>query len=226
MDWEALWLSIKLSTVTVVILIPMAIFAGRFLAYRQFRGKSWLEALVMVPLVLPPTVIGYYLLVGLGSESWLGQMLEQLLGQQLVFHFSGLVIASILINIPFAVQPIQRAFEAVPEDVRDAAACCGMTGPKAFFKIELPMVWPGVLTAMVLCFSHVLGEFGVVLMMGGNIAGETKTIAISIYDSVQAFDFASAGNMSLVLLLFAVTVLALTTSLSRRIGGQHVANRR
>ncbi|GIU09183.1 molybdenum ABC transporter permease subunit [Shewanella sp. c952] len=226
MDWEALWLSIKLSTVTVVILVPMAILAGRFLAYRQFRGKSWVEALVMVPLVLPPTVIGYYLLVGLGSESWLGQMLERLLGHQLVFHFSGLVIASILVNIPFAIQPIQRAFEAVPEDVRDAAACCGMSRLKVLFKIELPLVWPGVLTAMVLCFSHVLGEFGVVLMMGGNIAGETKTIAISIYDSVQAFDFASAGNMSLVLLLFAITVLALTTSLSRRVGGQHVSSRR
>ena len=180
----------------------------------------------MVPLVLPPTVIGYYLLVGLGSESWLGQMLERLLGHQLVFHFSGLVIASILVNIPFAIQPIQRAFEAVPEDVRDAAACCGMSRLKVLFKIELPLVWPGVLTAMVLCFSHVLGEFGVVLMMGGNIAGETKTIAISIYDSVQAFDFASAGNMSLVLLLFAITVLALTTSLSRRVGGQHVSSRR
>ncbi|QQX80422.1 molybdate ABC transporter permease subunit [Shewanella sp. KX20019] len=226
MDWQALWLSIKLSTVTVVILVPMAILAGRFLAYRQFRGKSWVEALVMVPLVLPPTVIGYYLLVGLGSESWLGQMLEQLLGHQLVFNFSGLVVASILVNIPFAIQPIQRAFEAVPEDVRDAAACCGMSRTKALFKIELPMVWPGVLTAMVLVFSHVLGEFGVVLMMGGNIAGETKTIAISIYDSVQAFDFASAGNMSLVLLLFAITVLALTTSLSRRVGGQHVSSRR
>ena len=226
MDWQALLLSIKLSTVTVLILIPLAIIAGRFLAYRHFPGKSWVEALVMVPLVLPPTVIGYYLLVGLGSESWIGRMLEQLLGHQLVFHFSGLVVASILVNFTFAIQPIQRAFEAVPEDVRDAAACCGMSRLKVLFKIELPMVWPGVLTAIVLCFSHVLGEFGVVLMMGGNIAGETKTIAISIYDSVQAFDFASAGNMSLVLLLFAITVLALTTSLSRRVGGQHVANRR
>lgn len=226
MDWEALGLSIKLSGVTVMILIPFAILASRFLAYRQFRGKSWLEALVMVPLVLPPTVIGYYLLVGLGSQSWLGRFFEQLLGHQLVFHFSGLVVASILVNIPFAIQPIQRAFEGIPEDVRDAAACCGMSRTKVLFKIELPMIWPGVLTALVLCFSHVLGEFGVVLMMGGNIAGETKTIAISIYDSVQAFDFASAGNMSLVLLLFAVTALALTTSLSRRLGGQNVSGRR
>lgn len=226
MDWQALGLSVKLSAVTVLILIPFAIWVGRFLAYRQFRGKSWIEALIMVPLVLPPTVIGYYLLVGLGSQSWLGQLLEQLLGQQLVFHFSGLVVASVLVNIPFAIQPIQRAFEAVPEEVRDAAACCGMSPIKALTKIELPMVWPGVLTALVLCFSHVLGEFGVVLMMGGNIAGETKTIAISIYDSVQAFDFASAGQMSLVLLLFAITALALTTSLSRRLGGLNVSRRR
>lgn len=226
MDWQALGLSVKLSAVTVLILIPFAILAGRFLAYRQFRGKSWIEALIMVPLVLPPTVIGYYLLVGLGSQSWLGQLLEQVLGQQLVFHFSGLVVASVLVNIPFAIQPIQRAFEAVPEEVRDAAACCGMSPLKALTKIELPMVWPGVLTALVLCFSHVLGEFGVVLMMGGNIAGETKTIAISIYDSVQAFDFVSAGQMSLVLLLFAITALALTTSLSRRLGGLSVSRRR
>lgn len=157
-------------------------------------------------------------MVGLGSESWLGQWLQQTLGVQLVFHFSGLVVASVLVNIPFAVQPIQRAFEAIPQDVRDACACCGMSRTKQLFKVELPLVWPGILTALVLCFSHVLGEFGVVLMMGGSIAGETKTISIAIYDSVQAFDFASAGTMSLVLLLFAITTLALTTGLSRRLG--------
>ncbi|MEI6858671.1 MAG: molybdate ABC transporter permease subunit [Shewanella sp.] len=218
MDWQALWLSIKLSSITVIILIPFAILASRFLAYHNFTGKSWVEALIMVPLVLPPTVIGYYLLVGLGSQSWFGRFLEQFLGQQLVFHFSGLVVASIIVNIPFAIQPIQRSFESIPQEVRDAAACCGMSPLKILFKIELPLVWPGVLTALVLCFSHVLGEFGVVLMMGGNIAGETKTVAISIYDSVQAFDFSSAGQMSLVLLLFAITVLALTTSMSRRLG--------
>ncbi len=226
MDWQALGLSLKLSMVTVLVLIPLAILVGRFLAYRQFKGKSWIEALIMVPLVLPPTVIGYYMLVGLGSQSWLGRLIEQLFDQQLVFHFSGLVVASVVVNIPFAVQPIQRAFEAVPEEVRDSAACCGMQPFKVLTRIELPLVWPGVLTALVLCFSHVLGEFGVVLMMGGNIEGETKTIAISIYDSVQAFDFASAGQMSLVLLLFAITTLALTTSLSRRLGGLNAASRR
>ncbi|WP_392341316.1 molybdate ABC transporter permease subunit [uncultured Shewanella sp.] len=226
MDWQALWLSVKLSCFTVVLLIPLAIIVGRELAYRQFKGKSWLEALIMVPLVLPPTVIGYYLLVGLGNQSMIGQWVEQLTGQQLVFHFSGLVIASIIVNIPFAVQPIQRAFETIPIDIRDAAACCGMSRLRIFFRIELPMIWPGVLTAVVLCFSHVLGEFGVVLMLGGNIAGETKTISIAIYDSVQAFDFDSAGMMSLVLLLFAVSALALTTSMSKRLGGHRGATQR
>ncbi|BCV34840.1 MULTISPECIES: molybdate ABC transporter permease subunit [Shewanella] len=218
MDWQSLWLSVKLAAISVLVLLPLAILLSRLLAYREFRGKSWIEALIMVPLVLPPTVIGYYLLVGLGSESWLGLWLQQTLGVQLVFHFSGLVVASVLVNIPFAVQPIQRAFEAIPQDVRDACACCGMSRTKQLFKVELPLVWPGILTALVLCFSHVLGEFGVVLMMGGSIAGETKTISIAIYDSVQAFDFASAGTMSLVLLLFAITTLALTTGLSRRLG--------
>ncbi|MBB1438298.1 molybdate ABC transporter permease subunit [Shewanella sp. SG41-4] len=226
MDWQALWLSVKLSCFTVVLLIPLAIIVGRALAYHQFKGKSWLEALIMVPLVLPPTVIGYYLLVGLGNQSIIGQWVEQLTGQQLVFHFSGLVIASIIVNIPFAVQPIQRAFETIPIDIRDAAACCGMSRLRIFFRIELPMIWPGVLTAVVLCFSHVLGEFGVVLMLGGNIAGETKTISIAIYDSVQAFDFDSAGMMSLVLLLFAVSALALTTSMSKRLGGHRDASQR
>ncbi|MBO2622293.1 molybdate ABC transporter permease subunit [Shewanella algae] len=218
MDWQSLWLSVKLAAISVLVLLPLAILLSRLLAYREFHGQSWIEALIMVPLVLPPTVIGYYLLVGLGSESWLGQWLQQTLGVQLVFHFSGLVVASVLVNIPFAVQPIQRAFEAIPQDVRDACACCGMSRTKQLFKVELPLVWPGILTALVLCFSHVLGEFGVVLMMGGSIAGETKTISIAIYDSVQAFDFASAGTMSLVLLLFAITTLALTTGLSRRLG--------
>jgi molybdate transport system permease protein len=216
MDWQAFWLSIKLSSMTVVILIPLAIFAAKFLAYGDFKAKPWLEALVMVPLVLPPTVVGYYLLVGLGSQSLVGQWLATYLGTSLVFNFSGLVLASVLINIPFALQPIQRAFEAIPMDVRDAALCCGMSPWARLYKIELPMVWPGVLTAIVLCFSHVLGEFGVVLMLGGNIAGETKTLSIAIYDSVQAFDLAAAGSMSLFLLVFAVSVLALTSHLSRR----------
>ncbi|MCB5184277.1 molybdate ABC transporter permease subunit [Methylobacillus gramineus] len=218
MDWTALWLSLKLGAMTILVLIPVALFAARFLAYRRFFGKPVAEALLAVPLVLPPTVVGYYLLVGLGNQSWLGQWLMQTTGHLLVFHFSGLLLASIIVNIPFAVQPIQRGFESIPQDVRDAAACCRMSSLRMLLTVELPLAWPGILTAIVLTFAHTLGEFGVVLMVGGSLPGETKTIAISIYDRVQALDFAAAGNMSLMLLVFSVVVLALANSLSRKFG--------
>ncbi len=222
MDWQALWLSLQLGGLTVLLLLPAALFAARALAYRKFRGRAVVEAMLAVPLVLPPTVVGYYLLVGLGGQSTIGRWVEGLTGEPLVFHFSGLVIASFIVNIPFAVQPIQRAFEGIPREVRDAAACCGMGFWRTLLLIELPLAWPGVLTALVLTFAHTLGEFGVVLMVGGSIPGETRTIAISIYDRVQAFDFASAGQMSLLLLLFSVTVLATATALSQRFGRRRV----
>lgn len=221
MDWHALWLSLQLGGLTVLLLLPAALFAGRWLAYRRFRGKSLIEALLAVPLVLPPTVVGYYLLVSLGGQSPIGRWFEQVSGHALVFHFSGLLIASIIVNIPFAVQPIQRAFEAIPHEVRDAAACCGMSFWRTLWRVELPLAWPGVLTGLVLTFAHTLGEFGVVLMVGGSIPGETKTIAIAIYDRVQAFDFSAAGHMSLLLLFFSVTVLALASGFGRRFGRRH-----
>ncbi|WP_136416038.1 molybdate ABC transporter permease subunit [Herbaspirillum sp. ST 5-3] len=221
MDWPALLLSLELGGLTVVLLLPAALFVGRTLAFRRFRGSSLVEAMLAVPLVLPPTVVGYYLLVGLGGESWIGQQVERMTGHGLVFHFSGLVVASIVVNVPFAVQPIQRAFETIPHELRDAAACCGMGFWRTLLTVELPLAWPGVLTAMVLAFAHTLGEFGVVLMVGGSISGETKTIAIAIYDKVQAFDFTAAGHMSLLLLAFSVAVLALAGGWGRRFGRRH-----
>jgi molybdate transport system permease protein len=217
-DWPALALSLKLGGMTVLLLLPAALFAGRWLAYHRFRGKALVEALLAVPLVLPPTVVGYYLLVGLGGESWIGRWVAQLTGHPLVFNFSGLVVASLLVNIPFAVQPIQRAFETIPHEVRDAAACCGMRFWRALFAVELPLAWPGIMTGIVLTFAHTLGEFGVVLMVGGSIPGETRTAAIAVYDRVQAFDFVAAGHMSLLLLVFSVAVLALASGWSRRFG--------
>jgi molybdate transport system permease protein len=217
MDWTAFWLSIKLGVLTVIILLPLALFAARWLSLRHFYGKSLVEAAVAVPLVLPPTVVGYYLLVGLSNESLIGRWLVELTGQGLVFHFSGLVIASIIVNIPFAVQPIQRAFETIPQEIRDSAACCGMSFWRQLVTVELPLAWPGMLTALVLTFAHTLGEFGVVLMVGGNIPGETRTIAISIYDRVQAFDLEAAGQMSLILLVIAILVLGIANALSRRL---------
>lgn len=218
MDWAALELSVRLGLFTVLLLVPAALLAARWLAISEFRGKPLLEATLASPLVLPPTVVGYYLLVGLSNESLIGGWLVEWTGQGLVFHFSGLLVASIIVNVPFAIQPMQRAFEAIPQDIRDAAACCGMSYRLAMFKVEIPLAWPGILTAIVLTFAHTLGEFGVVLMVGGNLPGETRTIAISIYDRVQAFDFEAAGQMSLILLLFSIAVLALAFTLSRRFG--------
>lgn len=217
MDWIAFWLSIKLGIFTVVFLLPLSIFLARWLSLSHFRGKSLLEATLAVPLVLPPTVVGYYLLVGMSNDSVIGRWLIELTGQGVVFHFSGLLIASIIVNIPFAVQPIQRAFEAIPQDIYDSAACCGMGFWRQLITVEIPLAWPGMLTALVLTFAHTLGEFGVVLMVGGSLPGETKTIAISIYDSVQSFDLESAGQMSLILLIFSIAVLAIANSMSKRL---------
>lgn len=217
MDWIAFWLSIKLGIFTVVFLLPLSMFLARWLSLTHFRGKSLLEATLAVPLVLPPTVVGYYLLVGMSNDSLIGRWLIELTGQGVVFHFSGLLIASIIVNIPFAVQPIQRAFEAIPQDIYDSAACCGMGFWRQLITVEMPLAWPGMLTALVLTFAHTLGEFGVVLMVGGSLPGETKTIAISIYDSVQSFDLESAGRMSLILLIFSVAVLAIANSMSKRL---------
>ncbi len=218
MDWTALMLSLQLAAWTVAILLPVSVLAGRFLAYRQFRAKGLVEALVMLPLVLPPTVLGFYLLVAFGRNSPLGQLWQDMFGHQLVFTFEGLVVASVVFNLPFAIQPAQRGFEAIPRDVREAAACCGMSPPASLCKVELPLAWPGVMTAMVLTFAHTLGEFGVVLMVGGSIPGETKTVAIAIYDRVQGFDHRGAATMSAVLVAISLFTIALTFWLSSRVG--------
>jgi molybdate transport system permease protein len=216
MDWAALALSLKLALWTLLILFPLGIWLGRILAWRRFRGKAIVEALLALPLVLPPTVLGYYLLVAFGAASPLGEAYRQLTGRQLVFSFEGLLLASILFNLPFAIQPMQRAFAAIAPEIRDAAACCGLSRWRILWRIELPLAWPGIVTALVLTFAHTLGEFGVVLMVGGNIPGETQTIAIAIYDRVQAFDNAAAGFMSAVLLLVSLLAISATFLVSAR----------
>ena len=208
MDWQALTLSLKLASVTLLVLLPGGVLLARWLAYTRFRGKSWVEALVVLPLVLPPTVLGYYLLVSLGGASPLGRWLGDALGVQLTFNFAGLLVASVIFNIPFLVQPVQRAFESIPRDLGEAAAVSGLSAWQTFWRVELPLAWPGVLSAMVLTFVHTLGEFGVVLMVGGSIPGETQTIAIAIYDRVQAFDLAGANQMALLLVVFWLLVVA------------------
>lgn len=216
MDWDALLLSLKLGLYTVAFLLPISIIVGRFLAYTHLYGKSILQAMLAVPLILPPTVLGYYLLIFLGNGSAFGRFLSELLGQPLVFSFSGLVIASIIFNLPFAIQPVQRAFESIPRNLREAGACCGMSPLIVLWRIELPLTWTGIVSAMMMSFAHTLGEFGVVLMVGGNIPGETKTIAIAIYDRVQVFDNEAAAAMSAFLLLFSMVTIVLSYLISDR----------
>jgi molybdate transport system permease protein len=210
MDWNAFRLSLELAAWTVVVLFPIAIPLARLLAWRRFRGRGLVQALIALPLVLPPTVLGFYLLAIFGVHSPLGSAYYELSGQPLVFTFQGLLIASIIFNLPFAVLPMHRAFEAIPDDLREAAWVSGLSRWQTFLRIESPLAWPGILSALLLAFAHTLGEFGVVLMVGGNIPGETRTLSIAIYDRVQAFDDAGAAVMSALLLLFAfVTITAI-----------------
>ena len=218
MDWTALILSLELALATMLALLPIGGWAVGKLAWSRFRGKALVEALLALPLVLPPTVLGFYLLVAMGGATPLGRWYESQFGHQLTFSFQGLLVASLIFNLPFAVQPMQRAFEAIAPEVREAALCCGMSRLRLLRRIELPLAWPGILSAMVLIFAHTLGEFGVVLMVGGSIPGETQTIAIAIYDRVQAFDAAAAGLMSAVLLLISLLAIGLSYFATSRIG--------
>lgn len=218
MDWTALLLSLELGAAAVAVLLPLGVLVARWLAYRRFPGRSVVEALVALPLVLPPTVVGYYLLVVLGAGSPLGALWQRAFGQPLVFTFEGLLVAAILFNLPFAIQPMQRAFEAVAPELREAAASCGMHPWRVLRDVELPLAWPGIVTALVLSFAHTLGEFGIVLMVGGGIPGETRTIAIAIYDRVQAFETQAAARMSALLLGLSLAAIATTLALSRRVG--------
>ena len=216
MDWQALWLSIELAAVTLVVLLPLGLALGRWLAITEMAGRAWIEALVMLPLVLPPTVLGFYMLMSLGNASPVGRWLSAH-GIQVTFNFTGLVLASIVFNIPFMVQPIQRAFEAIPRDLGEAAAVSGLGFWAQLRRIELPLAWPGILSAMVLTFVHTLGEFGVVLMMGGNIPGETQTIAIAIYDRTQAFDLDGANRMALFLVALSLCAVGASFFASGRL---------
>ncbi|MCH9765679.1 MAG: molybdate ABC transporter permease subunit [Alphaproteobacteria bacterium] len=220
MDWTAFKLSLQLAMFTCVILSPPALLLARFLAWRSVNGKSAIEAAVMLPLVLPPTVLGYYLLVALSPSSTFGALADWLFGAPLVFSFSGILLASLIINLPFAVQPMQRAFEGIPTNIREAAWVSGLSSWQTFWRIELPLAWPGIVSALALVFAHTLGEFGVILMIGGNIPAETRTLSIAIYDSVQAFRNGEAGTMAAVLMAFSFIAIAIVHLLARRRGSK------
>jgi molybdate transport system permease protein len=203
---------------TTLLLLPLAVMLARPLAWMNFPGKGLIDALVTLPLLLPPTVLGFYLLGVFAPQGALGQTWLALTGRSLVFSFDGLLLASLLVNIPFAVQPVQRAFEAIPREAREAAWCCGLSGWQTLWRVELPLAWPGLASAMVLTFVHTLGEFGVVLMVGGNLDGATRTLSIAIYDRVQAFDDSGAARMSLLLVLIAFAAVGSLHFLTRKVG--------
>ena len=215
MDWQSLRLSLWLAVATGLVLLPTGVLVGRWLARSTHPLKPIAEATLALPLILPPTVLGYYLLVALGGQSPLGQLYTALVGHPLAFSFAGLLVASVIFNIPFAWIPTQRAFEAIPADLYDAARSCGLSRWRTLWRIELPLAWRGILSGLIMTVAHTLGEFGVVLMVGGSIPGETKTVAISIYDRVQAFDLQAAGSMSAILLAASLATLLATVWLTR-----------
>lgn len=217
MDWQALEVSLRLGALTVLILAPIAIAVARWLAFRRFAARPLIEAMLALPLVLPPTVLGYYLLVALGGNSPIGGGWRALFGHSLVFSFEALLIGSLIVNLPFAIQPMQRSFQAIPADIREAAMVSGFAPWRLLWRIDLPLAWPGIVTGLVLTFAHTLGEFGVVLMLGGSIPGQTRTIAVAIYDRVQAFDMGGAGAMAALLLGLSLAALAIVYSLSNRV---------
>jgi molybdate transport system permease protein len=207
MDWQALILSFKLACCTLLVLLPAGILAARILAYRQFHGRSFTLTCIALPLVLPPTVLGFYLLSAFSEQAFIGHWFRQFTGAPLAFSFTGLVCASVIFNLPFAILPMQRAFASVATDIREASWCCGLSHWRSFLRIELPLAWPGIVAALILVFAHTLGEFGVVLIIGGNIPGETRTAAIAIYDYMQVLNDNAAGVLSALLLACAFVAI-------------------
>ncbi len=217
MNIESLWLSLRLAITVSVILLVLGMPLAYWLAFSKWRGKFLLESIVALPLVLPPTVLGFYALVAFGSRGVIGKMWQSLFGQPLAFTFTGLVLASLLYSLPFAVQPLMTSFESLDRRLLDASSVLGASSTRTFFRIILPLSWTGVVSAFVLSFAHTLGEFGVVLMVGGNLPGITRTVSIDIYDRVQAMDYSGAHNMALLLLAISFVVLAVVYSVNRRV---------
>ena len=216
LDLGPVWLTIKLSAVTVIVLLLLGTPLAWWLAFTRSRWRTVVEAVTALPLILPPTVMGFYLLILLGPATPIGGFWVQLTGSTLTFSFSGLVIASVLYSLPFAVQPLQTAFEAVGRNMIEAAATLRASPFDTFFTVVSPLARRGYFTAAVLSFAHTIGEFGVVLMVGGNIPGETKVISIAIYEQVETLNYAEAHILSAGLLVFSFLVLLVLALVNRR----------
>ena len=217
MDWTALAISLRLSFWTMVLLVFIGMPIGYWVAFSRWRFKFFVEAIVALPLVLPPTVLGFYVLISIGPKSPLGSLYRDITGSLLPFSFEGLLVASVLYSLPFAVQPFASAFGTVDRRLIEASRCLGAGRWRTFRRVILPLSLPGVVTGMVLSFAHTLGEFGVVLMVGGNLAGKTRTASISIYDSVQALDYTSAFETSFLLLAVSFGVLVATYGMQKSV---------
>ncbi|MDH4226215.1 MAG: molybdate ABC transporter permease subunit [Deltaproteobacteria bacterium] len=216
MDWQPFYISLKLALVTTIVLMVIAAPLAYWLSTTNFRGRAAIEAIVALPIVLPPTVLGFFVLVALGNHSPIGQFFTSVFGSTLAFTFTGLVIASVLYSLPFAVQPMQNSFESINKGLFDAARTLGLTKWQCFLKVALPASKRGLLCGAMLAFAHTVGEFGVVLMVGGSIPGETKVASIAIYENVEMLDFHSAAAMSAVLLVFSFAVLSIVYYLGRK----------
>ena len=216
MDWTAIGVSLQLAACTTLVLCAIGLPLAYWLAVSRWRWKFFVEAVVALPLVLPPTVLGFYMLLALGPHGPIGWLTLTLAGETLAFSFGGLVIASVLYSLPFAVRPFAVAFAGVDRRLVEASWCLGVSRWATFWRVVVPLSWTGVLTGIILSFAHTVGEFGVVMMVGGNVPGRTKTVSVAIYDDVQALDYASANQTALVLVLFSFAALAATYALQRR----------
>ena len=217
MNWIAIWVTFKLASLTAAALLVIGLPIAYWLAYSTWRWKFVVESIVALPLVLPPTVLGFYILVAIGPHSPIGRFYADLIGHPLPFTFEGLLLASILYSLPFAVQPFATAFEQVDRKLIEASWTLGLSKVRTFFKLILPLSTAGLITGAVLSFAHTLGEFGVVLMVGGNIEGATRTVSIDIYDEVQALNYAGAAKTAAFLLVISYLVLLLVYAMNRKV---------
>ncbi|HUJ93908.1 MAG TPA: molybdate ABC transporter permease subunit [Terriglobales bacterium] len=217
MDWQAFALTMELATLVTIVLTVAGLPVAYWITYSRWRWKFLAEAVVALPIVLPPTVLGFYVLLALGPRSPLGRAWQILTGHTLAFTFTALAIGSVLYSLPFAVQPFAASFAAVDARLLAASATLGASRPRTFFRIVMPLSVSGLVTGMALSFAHTLGEFGVVLMVGGNIPGVTRTVSIDIYDKVQALDYAGANATALVLLAICFVVLSLVYATNRKV---------
>jgi molybdate transport system permease protein len=216
MDWQAFWLTVRLAVFVAASLVVIGLPIAYWITYSRWRWKFLVEAVVALPIVLPPTVLGFYVLVALGARSPLGRLWQAHTGHTLAFTFEGLVIGSILYSLPFAVQPFAASFDNVDRRLIAASETLGASNLQTFFRIVLPLSVSGLVTGIALSFAHTMGEFGVVLMVGGNIPGITRTVSIEIYDQVQAFDYTAANQTALVLLALSFVMLSVVYALNRR----------